>query len=135
MSKANRISGYFDYGGVLLVPVSLNGDTYTFMVDCGAAHCIINRNLLDQIAAEVSDTKLRLAPIGKQTVLASALKIKDFEVGARKQNDVTVGILDFPDELKKLNGLLGMNFLRNYRFTIEPDTATLVLREIPIRKK
>ncbi len=34
----------------------------------------------------------------------------------------------------KLNfiGLLGMDFLRQYRFTVEPDTATLILR--PVRK-
>jgi len=30
------------------------------------------------------------------------------------------------------HGLIGMDFLRQYRFTVEPDTATLILR--PLRK-
>ncbi len=135
MSKSNRISGYFAYGGVLLVPVTLNADRYIFMVDCGAAHCALNRRKLDVINAEPAGVNLTIAPVGKNLVTAPALTVRDFMVGAQKQNDILLAALDFPDALTKLDGLLGMNFLRNYRFTIEPDTATLVLREIPIRKK
>ena len=135
MSQSNRITGYFAYGGVLLVPVTLNADRRIFMVDCGAAHCALNRRKLDLINAEPAGVNITIAPVGKNLVTAPALKVHDFMVGAKKQINVLLAVLDFPDALQKLDGLLGMGFLRNYRFTIEPDTATLVLREIPIRKK
>jgi hypothetical protein len=44
-----------------------------------------------------------------------------------------VPVVDFPNSFN-LDGVLGMSFLHNYRFTIEPDTSTLVLRDIPVRK-
>lgn len=49
------------------------------------------------------------------------------------QEDVLVSIVDFRQELK-LDGLLGMNFLGKYRFTIEPAAAMLILRDIPPKK-
>lgn len=135
MSKSNRIAGYFDYGGVLLVPVTLNTDRRIFMVDCGAAHCALNRKKLDLVNAEPAGVNITIAPIGKDLVTAPALRVRDFMVGAKKQNNVLLAVLDFPAPLERLDGLLGMNFLGNYRFTIEPDTSTLVLRDKSIRKK
>ncbi len=135
MSRSNRISGFFAYGGVLIVPVTLNADRYLFMVDCGAAHFALNRRKLDVINAEPAGVNITIAPVGKSLITAPALTVRDFMVGAQKQNNILLAALDFPEALSKLDGLLGMNFLHNYRFTIEPDTATLVLREIPVRKK
>lgn len=133
MSKSNRIACYFDYGGVLLVPVQLNAGRFLFMVDSGAAYCAINRKKLDTITAEPTAINLAIAPIGKNLVTTPALKIGNFSVGFLSQEDILVSIVDFPEELK-LDGLLGMNFLGKYRFTIEPNTATLILHDIPPKK-
>lgn len=129
MYKASRIPGWFDYGGILLVPVELNGSVFTFMVDSGAAYCAINRKLLDKIVAEPADLKLSLAPLGKKIVTVSTLKIENFVVGDKVQKNALLAIVNCPEELK-IDGLLGMSFMGKYRITIETDTATLVLREI-----
>lgn len=131
---ASRIPGKWEFGGVLLVPVELDDSVCRFLVDCGAAHSAINRRLLDRITAIPSAITVTLAPLGKDTVVASTVKIRRLRVGAKIQNDLLMPIVDFPNSFN-LDGVLGMSFLHNYRFTIEPDTSTLVLREIPIRKK
>ncbi|KAA0221880.1 hypothetical protein EDS67_27820 [candidate division KSB1 bacterium] len=64
---------------------------------------------------------------------ASTLRIDDFVVGGKMQKNMLVTIVDLPPGFQ-LDGLLGMNFLGKYRFTIEPDTATLILRNIPVKK-
>ncbi len=129
MYKASRIPGWFDYGGILLVPVELNGSIFTFMVDSGAAYCSINQKLLDKIVAESTDVTLSLAPLGKKLVIVPTVKIENFIVGDKVQKNALLAIVDCPDELK-IDGILGMNFMGKYRITIETDTATLILREI-----
>jgi predicted aspartyl protease len=129
----SRIPGRLAYGGVLIVPVELNGSILDFMVDSGAAYCSINRRLLDKIVAEPANFTLNIAPIGKEPISAPALNVKNFVVGSAVQSNILVAIVDFPKGFH-LDGLLGMNFLGKYRFTIESDTATLVLREIKKKK-
>jgi predicted aspartyl protease len=121
------------FGGVLIVPVKLNGFILRFLVDTGAAYCAISRKALDQITAEPTDTKVWLAPIGKQPILASTLKIDDLAIGGIVQRNMLVPIVDFPEGFQS-DGVIGMNCMGKYRITIEPDTATLVLREIPKKK-
>lgn len=104
------------------------------MVDPGASCCAINRKLLDRITAEATSIKLSIGGIGIQLDNVAILKVKKFVVGNVVQNDVLVSVLDFAPNLQ-IDGLVGMNFLSNYRFTFEPDTAILVLRDKPIRKK
>ncbi len=115
------------------MPVKLNGFILRFMVDTGAAYCAISRKALDQVTAEPTETKVWLAPIGKQPILASTLKIDDFAMGGIMQRNMLVPIVDFPEGFQS-DGVIGMNCMGKYRITIETDTATLVLREIPKKK-
>lgn len=56
--------------------------------------------------------------------------LNKMKVGIHEVEKIILKILEFPKEVH-YHGLLAMNFLRNFRFTIAPDTATLVLRRIP----
>ena len=133
MHYTNRIPGWFDYGGLLIVPVKLNGTRLYFMVDSGATYCSINQKLLDKIIAEPTDIKLSIAPIGKERLSVATLRIDTFAVGGTIQKNMLVSIVDFPEGFQ-LDGILGMNFMGKYRITIETDTATLILREIKKKK-
>ncbi|MDZ7289887.1 MAG: retroviral-like aspartic protease family protein [candidate division KSB1 bacterium] len=133
MYKANRIAGYFDYGGVLLVPVSLNGLRLYFMVDSGSAYCAINQKLLDKIVAEPTTEMRSVAPLGKEVIKTPTLLIENFVVGGLREKDFVVSIVDFPAGFQ-IDGLLGMDFMGKYRITIETDSQTLILREIPKKK-
>ncbi len=134
MQRHSRIAGHLDYGGVLLVPVGLNGTRLYFMVDTGASYCTINRMILDQITAEPTDIKFSIAPIGKEEIITAVLKVETFVVGDKIQKNVLVSVVDFPPSVDNLDGILGMDFMGKYRITIEPDTQTLILRQIPKKK-
>ncbi|MCI0693750.1 retroviral-like aspartic protease family protein [candidate division KSB1 bacterium] len=133
MFRANRISGWLDYGGVLLVPANLNGTRLNFLVDSGAANTAVKRQALDKITAEPTEIKRSIAPVGQKTVTVSTLKADDLVVGSVVQKNLMVSIIDFPSGFQ-FDGILGMDFMGKYRITIETDTATLVLREIPKKK-
>ena len=133
MSRANRISGKFGYGGVLIVPVELDGVLLRFIVDTGAAYCSVNRQALDKIVAEPTAEKRSIAPIGKKVVDAPTLRIGNFVVGGLRAKNFLMSIIDFPAGFK-IDGLLGMDFMGKYRIIIETDTAMLILREIPKKK-
>lgn len=133
MYKANRITGYFDYGGVLFVPVRLNGLRLNFMVDSGSAYCAINQKLLDKIAAEPATEMRSVAPLGKEVIKTPTLRIKNFVVGGLREKGFVVSVVDFPAGFK-IDGLLGMDFMGKYRITVETDRATLILREISKKK-
>jgi predicted aspartyl protease len=45
------------------------------------------------------------------------------------RKNLSMLIISFPPE-SQLRGLLGMNFLKGLRFTVEMDTGTLILREL-----
>ena len=54
--------------------------------------------------------------------------IGEIRVGSIVRKNLPVNIIDFPPE-STLRGLIGMNFLKGLRFTVEMDTGTLILRE------
>lgn len=131
MAQGDRIRGRFQHYGVLVVPVKVNGVTLEFMVDTGASFCSINRSVAIRIGIDLKTIqRMRIAPASGSTIRVPLTKINELRVGIIRVKNLSITILDFPLELR-VDGLLGMNFLRNFRFTIEPDTATLVLRKIP----
>jgi hypothetical protein len=49
------------------------------------------------------------------------------------RRNLLISIVDFPMGFQ-FDGVLGMDFVGKYRITIETDTNTLILREIPKKK-
>lgn len=123
-----HVKGQFRSDGLFVVPVWLNARSFSFLFDPGAAY--------SSIAPEIA-ALLELRVVGSRRILQGAYhevscpvyQLDSFQIGfMRRTNMRLVGMrLDL-----KLNfiGLLGMDFLRQYRFTVEPDTATLILRSL-----
>jgi clan AA aspartic protease (TIGR02281 family) len=130
LAQGYRIKGKFEHYGVLVVPVEVNGISLDWMVDSGASFCAISSRVVAQMGLEIDRTQsISVAPAFGRPLTVPVSKVTSIRVGINMIKDVFVTILDFPAELR-FRGLLGMNFLKNFRFTIEPDTATLVLRRI-----
>ena len=128
MPSASRIKGRLAHGGVLLAPVSVQGQIFEFLVDTGAAYTALSKDvvaLLD-IPVDPQQTVL-IAPAQGRTFRAPVITIRELSVGGFRISKVAAVVLDFPQELK-LDGVLGMNVLRRFRVTVETDTGTLVLR-------
>lgn len=125
-----RVKGQFRYDGLFVVVTLLNGQPFRMLFDPGAAYSAIKPS----VAA-----LLGLRPIGSVHILQGALSDVDcplymldsFQLGFIRLTNLTVAAMTF-SEKAGFHGLLGMDFLRQYRFTLECDTATLILR--PLRK-
>lgn len=89
--------------------------------------------MLDKIVAEPTGKSRSVAPLGKELISTPTLRIENFVVGGLKENDFEISAFDFPVGFQS-DGVLGMDFMSKYRITIEPDTKTLILREIPKKK-
>jgi len=125
-----RVKGQFRHDGLFVVPVRLNDRSFSFLFDPGAAYLTISPH----VAAI-----LELRVIGSQPILQGAYylincpvyRISVFQIGFIHRTNIRIVGMPLDPRLDFI-GLLGMDFLRQYRFTLEPDTATLILR--PLRK-
>jgi len=125
-----RISGQFQRDGLFVLPVLLNARVFRLLFDPGAAFSSIAPN----IAA-----LLKLQVVGSQPLLQGAYYpiscpvylLDSFQIGFIRHLNMRVIGMPLDPRLNFI-GLIGMDFLRQYRFTLEPDTATLILR--PRRK-
>ena len=128
-SRSSRIEGRRSYGGVLVVPCLLNGTyRYWMLVDTGAALTLLSRQAAEEMGLDLSRAvrQERIASIHR-TVPVPVLPVESLQVGAQRVSDLEVVVLSLPPELR-IDGLLGFNFLEQFRPTFEFDRGTLVLR-------
>ena len=62
-----------------------------------------------------------------QVSQAPVLRLSSLQVGSQRVTNMEVLVLSLPYDLR-VDGLLGVNFLEQFRPTFEFDQATLVLR-------
>jgi len=130
LPSASRIKGRLAHGGVLLAPVSVQGQIFEFLIDTGAAYTALSKDVVALLDIPVDPQQtILIAPAQGSTFRAPVITIQELSVGGFRMVKVGAVVLDFPQELK-IDGVLGMNVLRRFRLTIEAETGTLVLRHI-----
>ncbi len=108
---------------LVLVDVSVNGrGPFQFAIDTGTSTTAIAPEVAQQLGIEGS-------PIGPLTtggsqVNVTAGNLKSFQVGGARIDDLVVVVADFFAMLSqavgtKLDGIVGYNFLRNFRVVID----------------
>lgn len=111
--------------GVWTVTAALNGRVRgRFLLDTGATWCA----LTPRTAA-----RLRLSQAGERVQMQTAaglvpmplVRIQSIEVGGRRARSVQAVIL--PDDLGDFDGVIGMNFLNEFAYSIDPRRAVLRL--------
>jgi predicted aspartyl protease len=121
---------------LLVVSVQVIGFELEFMVDTGASFCTLHRDIAQRLALELDPKRtasIVTASKSRYPVFAPVTKVATFRMGSILMENLPIILLDLPDELG-VAGLVGMNFLRNFRMCIEPDTAMLVLRKLQKKK-
>jgi len=130
LPSASRIKGRLAHGGLLLIPVMVQGQDFEFLIDTGAAYTALSKELMALLGVRINPSQTMLiAPAQGSAFRAPLLTIADLRIGGFRLPNVTAIVLEFPPILK-IDGILGMNVLRQFRMTIEADTAHLILRRI-----
>ena len=116
---------------LILVDVHANGrGPFQFAIDTGTSTTAITPDLARELRLETS-------PVGAGTtggapVDFSAGSLQSFQLGGAKIDNVAVVVADFFNMLSaavgaKLDGIVGYNFLRNYKVVIDYPGETLTL--------
>lgn len=115
-------------GAVVLVQATLNEKAEgQFVVDTGASFTMISRATAEALAIEL-DPKLptMLFQTANGVVHAPLIRLDSIEVGGLRVRDLTAAVHDvFPEP--SISGLLGLNFLSNFRLDIDTEGSVLHL--------
>jgi len=124
----------FQLGGpskpVVLVPVLVNGKgPYQFALDTGAGESVVSSELAKELALDQGEKREALGAGGR--VLVSLSKVNSIAVEFAKLEDLPVVITDLSLlQLAvggKLDGILGYNYIKNFKVTIDYPKAKLCL--------
>jgi hypothetical protein len=113
---------------LILIPVVIDGKgPYTFALDTGATLTIVSPELSQQLALTPFGSGEATGAGGKLQVTLA--RVHTFSVGAAAVDNLGVGIMNM-DALEgalgsKLDGIVGYNFLRLFRVTIDYRASTL----------
>ena len=128
LPSASRIRGRLAHGGVLLVPVRVQGRDFELLVDTGAAYTALSKDVVALLGVSSAPQRTaNIVSIHGGILRVPVVTITELRIGGLRIADVTAVVLEFSPALK-FDGMLGMNVLQQFRVTIETDTGTLVLR-------
>jgi predicted aspartyl protease len=127
--RGDRILGRRAHGGVLLVPCLLNDVyRYWFLADTGAAISMVSPAVAQELRLDISHPvrQERIASV-HQIVRVPVVRLQSLQLGSQKVSDLDVLVFSLPSELR-VDGLLGVNMLENFRATFEFTRSALILR-------
>lgn len=116
---------------LILVDVHLNGGgPFQFAIDTGTSTTAITPDLARKLGVQASP--VGAGTTGGASVDFSAGSLQSFQLGGAKINNMAVIVADFFEMLSsavgaKLDGIVGYNFLRNYKVVIDYPGETLTL--------
>jgi len=117
-------------GQVVVVQATLNEKaSASFVVDTGASYTMISRAVARELAFDLG-TPLPTIPFqtANGVIQAPLISLEWIDVGGMKVKDLTVAVHDvFPDP--SISGLLGLNFLSNFRLDIDTKNGLLHLEK------
>jgi clan AA aspartic protease (TIGR02281 family) len=115
---------------VLLVPVQIDALDLEFLVDTGAAYTAISPDVATLFNLSLSlQRQLRIVLAQGAPLSVPQVSLPELFIGRMRLRQVEALVMTFPSALK-LDGVIGMNVLRQFRVTLESDTSTLVLRAV-----
>ncbi|HWT03922.1 MAG TPA: retropepsin-like aspartic protease [Pyrinomonadaceae bacterium] len=117
----------------IIVPVKINGrGPYDFVLDTGATFTCLDDGFADELKLPEWKGSFGTVVVGPGGGGMKLLKIETLEVGGAKASDLTACSIDLdrmaPPEMG-IKGLVGLNFLKSYRITIDFEKKLLKLEK------
>ena len=109
-------------GNRIFVPVTLgNGGIEVqalLLLDTGASQTVVHRELADQL--NIIALKKGLSQVaGGQQIYTEVGKVSYLKIGPHRVNDADILIINHEGSPVNFQGLLGMNFLKNFQYKID----------------
>lgn len=112
----------------VLVPVKIGYKNkeidVVLVLDTGASIMTLHKNIAEQLEIESTEKALARLASGEKVAFDLA-KLKFVQVGPCEKKNVLVGIMDQKGPNVKYDGLLGMNFLQHFKYTIDFDKEVI----------
>ncbi|HXJ35734.1 MAG TPA: retropepsin-like aspartic protease [Candidatus Eisenbacteria bacterium] len=109
-----------------LVQVTVNDRASgLFLVDTGASYCVLAPAFARGLALPPTDKAVTLHT-ANGIVRAPVVRIATLDLGTTRAHDVQAIVHDAVGP--KLDGVIGLNFLNQYRYAIDPQRRTLHLQ-------
>ena len=116
----------------ILVPVSLgyHGKTVpaNLLLDTGANITIIHDNIAELLGID-GGRKGKVIVVGGGKVKTRKVLIQFITVGPKTVSDPKISILTYTGEDAPFDGLLGLDFLRRFKYTIDYEKSVIVWNE------
>lgn len=117
-------------GEVVIVQATVNEKAAAkFVVDTGASYTMISQVTAKELEIDL-EKKLPMIPFqtANGVIQAPLVRLDSIEVGGMQVKDLTAAVYDiFPDP--NISGLLGLNFLSNFRMDIDTKNGVLHLEK------
>ena len=130
--ESNDVTPISLYGNHVIVPTTLIvNDTRivaNLLLDTGSTNIALHKKTADKLAIK-DPPKGYIQVAGGKLIEAEVVKLKSVTVGTRTRQNLYAGIIEHHGKKVPYDGLLGMNFLKNFEYTIDFDKK--IIRWIP----
>lgn len=117
----------------ILVPVKINGKgPYTFVLDTGATFTCVDQPVATELKLPEWNQQVGVGIAVQNTGAAKLVDVETLEVGTASAQKLKACVIDFRNfQTAGLNihGLLGLNFLKSYRMSIDFNRKVLTLEK------
>ncbi|WP_027328379.1 retropepsin-like aspartic protease [Marinimicrobium agarilyticum] len=120
-------------GSHYALPLTLDGrQDVRLVIDTGASITTLSQQAFDRVSASARFTELgpQLFNTAGGTSSGMVYRVDSLQLGKHQLTDVAIAVLDF-NTPGNIDGLLGMNVLRNFRFEVDQDQQVLKLQPRP----
>lgn len=116
-------------GRVLVVEATINQRfTGRFLLDTGATYCVISKEAAGDaaLAGRRDGEKVRLFTAGGIMLEATVGEARRIDLGDAVARDVEVAVVE-QDPAPGLQGVIGLSFLRHFKYSVDSEHGLLLL--------
>lgn len=121
-------------GNAMIVTASLNGSADArLMLDTGASLTTVSPAVAQRAGIKLDPPRRTeiITVVGGRTVTVPIVRVQALKVGDAIVDDMEIGVFDALPDNKNVDGLLGNDFLRRFRFSIDRVQKRLTLETFP----